>query len=139
MRSRGRCSKRSAIHITTQSWLCSSSSHEPSDPPLKVISFSLARINAPKKAFSYCSLITVYNKNSNSVFVYAVQLQHVSQRRINAMRTHTTNKHNTIRILNLTMGQSFERSKLTLSLIDLLSLAHLFGQAIKQLVKDALN
>ena len=36
VRSRGLWSKRSAIHNKSQSLLCSSSIHEPSDPPLKV-------------------------------------------------------------------------------------------------------
>lgn len=39
MRSRCRCSMCSAIHINSRSWLRSSSTHEPSDPPLKVVSF----------------------------------------------------------------------------------------------------
>lgn len=37
MRSRSRCSKQSAIHIMSHSWLRSSSTHEPSDPPHKVV------------------------------------------------------------------------------------------------------
>lgn len=37
LRSRYRCSMCSAIHINSRSWLRSSSTHEPSDPPLKVI------------------------------------------------------------------------------------------------------
>ena len=36
MRSRYRCSMWPAIHINSHSWLCSSSIHEPSDPPLRV-------------------------------------------------------------------------------------------------------
>lgn len=40
MRSRYRCSMCPAIHINSRSWLRSSSTHEPSDPPLRVI-FSL--------------------------------------------------------------------------------------------------
>ena len=40
MRSRYRCSMCSAIHINSRSWLRSSSTHEPSDPPLKVITFA---------------------------------------------------------------------------------------------------
>ena len=39
MRSRYRCSMCSAIHINSRSWLRSSSTHEPSDPPLKVVFF----------------------------------------------------------------------------------------------------
>lgn len=39
MRSRYRCSMCSAIHINSRSWLRSSSTHEPSDPPLKVIKY----------------------------------------------------------------------------------------------------
>ena len=38
VRSRCRCSMCSAIHINSRSWLRSSSTHEPSDPPLKVVS-----------------------------------------------------------------------------------------------------
>ena len=41
MRSRYRCSMCPAIHINSRSWLRSSSTHEPSDPPLRVI-FSLS-------------------------------------------------------------------------------------------------
>ena len=37
MRSRCRCSMCPAIHITSRSWLRSSSTHEPSDPPLRVV------------------------------------------------------------------------------------------------------
>ena len=40
MRSRYRCSMCPAIHITSRSWLRSSSTHEPSDPPLRVLSRS---------------------------------------------------------------------------------------------------
>ena len=43
MRSRYRCSMCPAIHINSRSWLRSSSTHEPSDPPLRVIfSFNVA-------------------------------------------------------------------------------------------------
>ena len=38
MRSRYRCSMCPAIHINSRTWLRSSSTHEPSDPPLRVIS-----------------------------------------------------------------------------------------------------
>ena len=37
MRSRCRCSMCPAIHISSRSWLRSSSTHEPSDPPLRVV------------------------------------------------------------------------------------------------------
>ena len=37
VRSRCRCSMCPAIHITSRSWLRSSSTHEPSDPPLRVV------------------------------------------------------------------------------------------------------
>lgn len=40
MRSRCRCSMCPAIHITSRSWLRSSSTHEPSDPPLRVVSYT---------------------------------------------------------------------------------------------------
>lgn len=39
MRSRCRCSMCPAIHINSRSWLRSSSTHEPSDPPLRVVLF----------------------------------------------------------------------------------------------------
>lgn len=38
VRSRYRCSMCPAIHINSRTWLRSSSTHEPSDPPLRVIS-----------------------------------------------------------------------------------------------------
>ena len=38
MRSRRQCSMCPAIHINSRSWLRSSSTHEPSDPPLRVMS-----------------------------------------------------------------------------------------------------
>ena len=38
VRSRCRCSMCPAIHINSRSWLRSSSTHEPSDPPLRVVS-----------------------------------------------------------------------------------------------------
>ena len=37
MRSKYRCSMCPAIHINSRSWLRSSSMHEPSDPPLRVV------------------------------------------------------------------------------------------------------
>ena len=37
MRSRCRCSMCPAIHTNSRSWLRSSSTHEPSDPPLRVV------------------------------------------------------------------------------------------------------
>ena len=40
MRSRYRCSMCSAIHINSRSWLRSSSTHEPSDPPHTVVKMS---------------------------------------------------------------------------------------------------
>ena len=47
MRSRYRCSMCPAIHITSRSWLRSSSTHEPSDPPLRVVSLSTKLWAAP--------------------------------------------------------------------------------------------
>ena len=41
MRSRRRCSMCPAIHINSRSWLRSSSTHEPSDPPLRAVFSSL--------------------------------------------------------------------------------------------------
>ena len=43
MRSKCRCSMCPAIHINSRSWLRSSSTHEPSDPPPKVVSFRVFR------------------------------------------------------------------------------------------------
>jgi hypothetical protein len=40
VRSKCRCSMCPAIHITSRSWLRSSSTHEPSDPPLGVVFFA---------------------------------------------------------------------------------------------------
>ena len=42
MRSRCRCSMCPAIHINSRSWLRSSSTHEPSDPPLRVVFLHLS-------------------------------------------------------------------------------------------------
>lgn len=45
MRSRYRCSMCPAIHINSRSWLRSSSTHEPSDPPPRVLlSFKYSRL-----------------------------------------------------------------------------------------------
>lgn len=46
MRSRYRCSMCPAIHINSRSWLRSSSTHEPSDPPLRVVIFVFSDIAA---------------------------------------------------------------------------------------------
>jgi len=54
VRSRYRCSMCPAIHINSRSWLRSSSTREPSDPPLRVVSFvrfiSTRRPTPPKPA-----------------------------------------------------------------------------------------
>ena len=56
MRSKCRCSMCPAIHINSRSWLRSSSTHEPSDPPPKVVSplvlYSL-RVGIPPFASSF--------------------------------------------------------------------------------------
>ena len=44
MRSRCQCSMCPAIHINSRSWLRSSSTHEPSDPPLRVV-FAIQRMS----------------------------------------------------------------------------------------------
>ena len=50
MRSKCRCSMCPAIHINSRSWLRSSSTHEPSDPPPKVVfSFFLQFLRFPDK------------------------------------------------------------------------------------------
>ena len=49
MRSKCRCSMCPAIHINSRSWLRSSSTHEPSDPPLKVV-FVFANSQAQSSA-----------------------------------------------------------------------------------------
>lgn len=46
VRSSRRCSMCPAIHITSRSWLRSSSTHEPSDPPLRVV----------QRFFVFCAL-----------------------------------------------------------------------------------
>ena len=46
MRSRYRCSMCPAIHINSRSWLRSSSTHEPSDPPLRVVFVHTANVQA---------------------------------------------------------------------------------------------
>lgn len=48
-RSRSRCSMCPAIHINSRSWLRSSSTHEPSDPPLRVIYLSAPRRGGKKR------------------------------------------------------------------------------------------
>ena len=59
MRSKCRCSMCPAIHINSRSWLRSSSTHEPSDPPPKVVSFrsvftidSLQRLASFREVFA---------------------------------------------------------------------------------------
>ena len=47
VRSRCRCSMCPAIHINSRSWLRSSSTHEPSDPPLRVVFCSREAIVSP--------------------------------------------------------------------------------------------
>ena len=44
MRSRCRCSRYPAIHINSRSWLRSSSTHEPSDPPLRVVLYDVQQM-----------------------------------------------------------------------------------------------
>lgn len=54
VRSSRRCSMCPAIHITSRSWLRSSSTHEPSDPPLRVVYliFVLFQISELNKVFT---------------------------------------------------------------------------------------
>ena len=47
MRSKCRCSMCPAIHINSRSWLRSSSTHEPSDPPPKVVFFRFKAVARP--------------------------------------------------------------------------------------------
>lgn len=47
MRSRYRCSMCPAIHINSRSWLRSSSTREPSDPPLRVVSPLVSLLSPP--------------------------------------------------------------------------------------------
>ena len=61
MRSRCRCSMCPAIHITSRSWLRSSSTHEPSDPPLRVV-FGLSRWT--------CAINWTIASATTSVFFY---------------------------------------------------------------------
>ena len=46
MRSRCRCSMCPAIHTNSRSWLRSSSTHEPSDPPLRAV-FLVSEVSVP--------------------------------------------------------------------------------------------
>ena len=58
MRSKCRCSMCPAIHINSRSWLRSSSTHEPSDPPPKVItlvSFFVLRYRPDRRGKSQVS------------------------------------------------------------------------------------
>lgn len=48
MRSRYRCSMCPAIHINSRSWLRSSSTREPSDPPLRVVSPFFTTLSADR-------------------------------------------------------------------------------------------
>lgn len=52
MRSRYRCSMCPAIHINSRSWLRSSSTHEPSDPPLRVVIFVITFESNRRTAWS---------------------------------------------------------------------------------------
>ncbi len=61
MRSRCRCSMCPAIHINSRSWLRSSSTHEPSDPPLRVVKSSRAR-QAPLSNTIFSSTTVTKNK-----------------------------------------------------------------------------
>lgn len=64
MRSRYRCSMCSAIHINSRSWLRSSSTHEPSDPPLKVICLSFVRGGQAQKQMQATATF-FYRPNEN--------------------------------------------------------------------------
>ena len=61
MRSRCRCSRYPAIHTNSRSWLRSSSTHEPSDPPLRVVHhasrYGLANTSIQPKGSMYFSVI----------------------------------------------------------------------------------
>jgi hypothetical protein len=64
VRSRCRCSMCPAIHITSRSWLRSSSTHEPSDPPLRVVfrvrNLSIANVRAQLRRTRAFRTSTVY-------------------------------------------------------------------------------
>ena len=59
MRSRCRCSMCPAIHITSRSWLRSSSTHEPSDPPLRVV-IEFAIFRSPTSVYNYIHALSVH-------------------------------------------------------------------------------
>ena len=59
VRSSRRCSMCPAIHITSRSWLRSSSTHEPSDPPLRVVCVSLILLRLLSTDFSSQNLVYV--------------------------------------------------------------------------------
>lgn len=56
MRSRYRCSMCPAIHINSRSWLRSSSTHEPSDPPPRVVFLFSLPFFLRSKALKYKAL-----------------------------------------------------------------------------------
>lgn len=77
MRSRCRCSMCPAIHINSRSWLRSSSTHEPSDPPLRVISFL-----APSRAGSLIGLGSIGRPATNETDRSRHRLTRNGRRRI---------------------------------------------------------
>ena len=58
VRSRCRCSMCPAIHITSRSWLRSSSTREPSDPPLRVVFARPRRSQLSRRARRLCGFFT---------------------------------------------------------------------------------
>lgn len=76
MRSRSRCSKRPAIRINSHSWLRSSSTHEPSDSPLRVI---IHEINFIDKIL--VSVVFISNRDVSCIPALA-QFQQISTEEI---------------------------------------------------------
>lgn len=66
MRSRYRCSMCPAIHINSRSWLRSSSTHEPSDPPFRVIWLSFSKRSRQASAKNDSKVIKIKNVKNES-------------------------------------------------------------------------
>ena len=72
MRSRYRCSMCPAIHTNSRSWLRSSSTCEPSDPPLRVYFVSYPKRVLISKAFKACLYVTVVQCFQKEIVIRAV-------------------------------------------------------------------
>jgi hypothetical protein len=76
MRSRYRCSMCPAIHINSRSWLRSSSTHEPSDPPLRVVISLSCLVQSSKRAVDLRNSAGRHRNDTDRV-VDAIRLRNV--------------------------------------------------------------